>query len=313
MNVTILGCGLYGQAIATTLLENNINVTIWNKFQNEIDNIKDNYKDITFTTNIEQSIKNTNLIIIAIPVNFIESTIQELKSYYNNEDILIASKGIDTKNHKFAYEIVQNILKNNNIGVISGGSFAIDMQNKKLLGLTLGTNSVSITNKVKKSLENKYIKIQYTNDITGVSVCGSIKNVMAIGFGILDGAKYPESSRFLFLTEAIYEISHLIEYLNGNPETILSYAGIDDITMTCTSQKSRNYSLGKLLGENKSLEEINNYKDNTTIEGLGTSKSIYFLCKEKNIDLPISNIIYNILYNNENYHKLIEYLETKRS
>jgi len=313
MNVTILGCGLYGQAIATTLLENNINVTIWNKFQNEIDNIKDNYKDITFTTNIEQSIKNTNLIIIAIPVNFIESTIQELKSYYNNEDILIASKGIDTKNHKFAYEIVQNILKNNNIGVISGGSFAIDMQNKKLLGLTLGTNSVSITNKVKKSLENKYIKIQYTNDITGVSVCGSIKNVMAIGFGILDGANYPESSRFLFLTEAIYEISHLIEYLNGNPETILSYAGIDDITMTCTSQKSRNYSLGKLLGENKSLEEINNYKDNTTIEGLGTSKSIYFLCKEKNIDLPISNIIYNILYNNENYHKLIEYLETKRS
>lgn len=313
MNVTILGCGLYGQAIATTLLENNINVTIWNKFQNEIDNIKDNYKDITFTTNIEQSIKNTNLIIIAIPVNFIESTIQELKPYYNNEDILIASKGIDTKNHRFAYEIVQNILKTNNIGVISGGSFAIDMQNKKLLGLTLGTNSVSITNKVKKSLENKYIKIQYTNDITGVSVCGSIKNVMAIGFGILDGANYPESSRFLFLTEAIYEISHLIEYLNGDPKTIMSYAGIDDIMMTCTSAKSRNYTLGKLLGENKSLEEINNYKNTTTIEGLGTSKSIYFLSKEKNINLPLTNIIYDILYNNKNYHKLIEYLETKEA
>lgn len=311
MNVTILGCGVYGQAIATSLLENNINVTMWNKFQEEIDNIKDTYKKITFTTNLEQSIKNTDLIIIAIPVNFIESTLKELKPYYNNEDILIASKGIDTKNHKFAYEIVQNILETNNIGVISGGSFAIDMQNKKLLGLTLGTNSNTITNKVKKSLENKYIKIQYTNDIIGVSVCGSIKNVMAIGFGILDGANYPESSRFLFLTEAIYEISHLIEYLNGNPETIMSYAGIDDIMMTCTSSKSRNYSLGKLLGENKPIEEINNYKNNTTIEGLGTSKSIYSLSKEKNINLPLTNIIYNILYNNENYEKLIKYLETK--
>lgn len=311
MNVTILGCGLYGQAIATTLLENNITITMWNKFQEGINTIKDNYKEITFTTNLEQSIKNTDLIIIAIPVNFIESTIQELKPHYKNEDILIASKGIDTKNHKFAYEIVQNVLETNNIGVISGGSFAIDMQNKKLLGLTLGTNSNTITNKVKKSLENNYIKIQYTNDIIGVSVCGAIKNVMAIGFGILDGANYPESSRFLFLTEAIYEISHLINELNGNKETIMSYAGIDDITMTCTSSKSRNYTLGKLLGENKTTEEINNYKDTTTIEGLGTSKSIYFLSKEKNINLPISKIIYEILYNNEKYHKLIEYLETK--
>lgn len=311
MNVSILGCGVYGMALASTLKTNNINVFIWNKFQQEIDNIKDKYPNINFSTNIEESTTNSNLIIIAIPVNFIESTLLELKQYYKGQDILIASKGIDTNNNKFAYEIVRNTLNIGNIGVISGGSFAIDMQNQKPLGLTLGTKTPSITNKVKQYLENNYIKIQYTSDLIGVSICGSIKNVMAIGFGILDGASYPESSRFLFLTEAIYEIKHLIKELNGETSTIMSYAGIDDIMMTCTSSKSRNYTLGKMIGENKTLEEINNYKNNTTIEGLSTSKAIYNLAKEKNILLPITNIIYNILYNNQDYNTLIKYLENK--
>ena len=309
MNITILGCGVYGTAIGTTLLENKNNINMWNKFEREIDNLKDKYPTINFTTNMKMAIENSDLIIIAIPVNFIESTIEELKDCYKGQDILIASKGIDTNKNKFAYEIVKDILNIDNIGVISGGSFAIDMQNKKVLGLTLSTTTPSITNKVKKCFENNYIKIQYTNDYIGVSVCGSIKNVMAIGFGILDGASYPESSRFLFLTEAIYEIKNLIKELNGNESTIMSYAGIDDIMMTCTSTKSRNYTLGRLLGENKSKEEIDEYKNTTTIEGLGTALSIYNLTKEKNINLPLTNIIYNILYNNENFNTLINYLE----
>ena len=188
MNITILGCGVYGTAIASVLLENKTNVTMWNKFEKEINELKNKYNSINFTTNIEKAIENTDLIIIAIPVNFIESTIKELKPFYQEQDILIASKGIDTINNKFAYEIVKDTLNTENIGVISGGSFAIDMQNKKVLGLTLGTTIPSIKTKVKQCLENNYIKIQYTNDYIGVSICGSIKNVMAIGFGILDGA-----------------------------------------------------------------------------------------------------------------------------
>lgn len=311
MNATILGCGSYGLAIATTLLENNTNITIWNKFQHEIDNIKNNYPNIKFTTNLKTSITNTDLIIIAIPVNFIEQTIKELKNYYTNQDILITSKGIDTKNNKFAYLIIKDILKIENIGIISGGSFAIDMQTKKPLGLTLATSTPSIENKVKQYLKTNYINIQYTQDILGVSICGSMKNVMAIAFGILDGANYPESTKFLFLTKAIYEIEYLIKKLNGNQSTIMSYAGLDDIIMTCTSQKSRNYTLGNLIGKNENITKINNYKNNTTIEGLGTSKSIYNLAKQNNINLPISNTIYNILYNNQDYNTLIDYLKVQ--
>ena len=98
MNITILGCGVYGSAIASVLLENKTNVTMWNKFEKEINELKNKYNSINFTTNIEKAIENTDLIIIAIPVNFIESTIKELKPFYQEQDILIASKGIDTIN-----------------------------------------------------------------------------------------------------------------------------------------------------------------------------------------------------------------------
>lgn len=309
MNITILGAGAYAKALAFNF--NNCTLTMWSKFRNEIETLKEKYKNINLTTNLEQAIKNTNLIVIAIPIAFLEETIINIKDYYQNQDILIATKGIDIKTKNFAYEIVKKHLNNSKLGIISGGTFAQDMEEKKVMGLTLATTHNSITEKIKNHLESNYLKIQYTNDYIGVSICGSIKNVMAIGFGLLDGANLPPSSRFLFLTEAIYEINNLIIELNGNKDTILSYAGIDDIMMTCTSSLSRNYTLGKIIGENKPIKEIEEYKNNTTIEGLGTSKAIYELSIEKNINLPICTTIYQILYENKNYQELITLLEKK--
>lgn len=314
MKVSILGCGAYGMALANSFLyKGNSKITMWSKFHEEVINLGNKYLEFEFTSNIDKAIKDTDLIVIAIPVTFLEDTIIALKPFYNGQDILIASKGIDTKRQKFGYEIVLEHLKNVPIGAISGGTFAEDMNDKKVMGLTLGTNVKSIDNKVKLLLESDFLKIQYTNDMIGVSVCGAIKNVMAIGFGMLDGSNYPPSSKFLFLTEAIYEIQNLIEILGGDKNTVMSYAGIDDIMMTCTSSQSRNYTIGSLIGSNKSEEEINNYKSTTTIEGLGTSEAIYRLAQNKNIDLPLSETIYNILYNDKNYMELIYLLEKRES
>lgn len=313
MNITILGCGVYGTALSCMFRENNCNIKMWNKFDNVFPELKEKYPDTIFTTNLKESIKNSNLIVVAIPITFLENVIIELKQYYNNQDILIASKGINIEDELFASQIIKKHINSKNIGAISGGTFAIDMQNKKVMGITLGTTSQSIATKVKNSFENKYLKVQYIDDLIGVQICGAIKNVIAIGFGILDGANYPESTRFLYLTKAIYEINNLIQKLGGNEKTIMSYAGIDDIMMTCTSSKSRNYTLGKLIGEKKNIEEINNYKQTTTIEGLGTALAIYNLCKKNNLNLDICNIIYDILYNNKNSNELIKYLEKSES
>lgn len=309
MKITILGCGAYGLALGKSFLGNDI--TMWSKFQKEVDSLTDSCSKLKFTTDLEQATRETDLVVIAIPVAFLEETLREYKKYYHGEDILIASKGIDTDTLKFAYEIVNDCLGAVAMGVISGGTFATDMGKGKVMGLTLSTTSEEIITKVRQGLADSHLKVQVTNDMIGVSVCGSIKNVMAIGFGMLDGALYPESSRFLFLTEAIYEIKKLIVELGGTSETIMSYAGIDDIMMTCTSAKSRNYSLGRMIGENRTSEEIAEYKNKTTIEGLGTSKAIYLLSEKKDIVLPIVAIIYKILYEDGKLEDLISYLEEK--
>lgn len=310
MNITILGCGAYGMALASVFLEKENNkVSIWNKFEHEISEFGEKYLSINFTTNLGSAVKVADLIVIAIPVAFMDETILSLKEVYEGQDILIASKGIDIDSSLFAYEIIKKHLGDVPVGVISGGTFATDMVNKKVMGITLGTKYDSIKNKVRTSFETNFLKVQYIDDIIGVSVCGSIKNVMAIGFGLLDGANFPPSSRFLFLTKAIYEIRDLIKALGGNEDTVMSYAGIDDIMMTCTSKESRNYSLGNLIGKNSTKEEIEDYKSKTTIEGLGTSEAIYKLAKDKNIELPLSEVIYKILYDDKDISELIKILE----
>ena len=309
MKITILGCGAFGTAIASLFEKKDVQTVIWSKFEKEIEKEQKNYPTIKITTSLQEACHLSDLIIIAIPINFIKDTILELKPYYQNQDILIASKGIDTKTHQFASEIILSILENAPIGIISGGSFAIDMKNKNVLGLTLATKHNTIKEKVKKYMESDIVKIQYIKDTIGLPICGAIKNVMAIGFGMLDGAKLPDSSKVLFLTNAIYEIKYLISTLQGEEDTIMTYAGIDDIMMTCTSSTSRNYTLGNLIGSNKSKEEIEKYKQETTIEGLGTAKAMYELAKNKHINLPLTNTIYQILYEEKNYLELINTLK----
>ncbi len=311
MKITILGCGVFGTALGTAFLNKKPNLWMWSKFEEEVKACTPKYPDIKFTTNLEEALVKTDLIVIAIPVAFLKETLTTLKKYYQNQDILIASKGIEATSLKFAYELVEEVLPNAPLGVLSGGTFAIDMINQNIMGLTLGTTHETIKEKTRLYLEQDFLKIQYTNDIIGVSICGAIKNVMAIGFGLLDGKNLPESSKFLFLTEAIYEINSLIIALKGESTTIMSYAGIDDIMMTCTSSKSRNYTLGKMIGEQLSTNKIEEYKTTTTIEGLGTSQAIYNLVQKKNITLPISTTIYKILYENKNPNQLINLLKKK--
>jgi len=317
MKISIIGTGAYGLALATMFNENKNNITMWSKFETESNKLKttNEFKGnklpttLNYTINMEECIKDSDLIVIAIPVAFITETIEELKKYYNNQCILIASKGIEQKSNLFAIDIVKKNIKVKDIGVISGGTFATDMLKKEPMGLTLATKSNKLKNIVLNSLKNEYLKIQTTKDIIGIELCGSVKNIMAIASGMIDGLSYGDSTKFLFITKAIYEIQYLIETFGGNKKTILTYAGIDDISMTCSSSNSRNFTLGKLIGNNNPKEEIETYKKETTIEGLYTTKSIYDLLKKEHINCPLINIIYNILYKDENPTKLIDYLK----
>lgn len=322
MNVTILGAGAYGIALSAMFLKNNCNITMWTnseesklQLENERSNNKvlPNYKiddNIKFSTNLEDSIKNANLIVIAIPVKFVTNIILELKKYYKyNQHICIASKGIEQGSCLFIANIIKKNIKTKKICVISGGTFAVDMIKNVPLGLSLASKNKSTINIMRKTLQNEYLKLTVTNDVFGVEMYGAVKNVIAIASGIIDGMGYPESTKCMFITKALNDIVELIYQMGGNKKTILTYAGIGDLLLTCNSIKSRNYSFGRMIGEKTDKKIIDEYKENTTIEGLYTLKSIYDLIHSKKIKMPIINIIYDIVYRDKDINLLEDYLK----
>lgn len=309
-------------ALASIFYNNKCNIKMWTNSEDEMNTLLRNRKSdkinynipsgIIISTDMKEVVLNTDIIVVAVPAKFVDSTSKELNKYFkSNQVICIASKGIEQGSCLFLYDIIRNNIDTSNIGVISGGTFAEDIINRVPIGFSLASRSNYTRNIITKAMANDYVKIRHTRDIIGTEICGSIKNVIAIAAGMIDGMGYPISTSTMFITESLHDIKSLIKALGGNKKTILSFAGFGDILLTCTSTKSRNYTLGKLIGEGKSKEEIDNYIESTTIEGLYTLHSIKKLLRNKKIKMPIINLIYDIIVNEKEPSNLTKFLIEK--
>lgn len=322
MKIGILGCGAYGLALAHILIKNKKDTTIWTPNEEECNEIRknrkskklDNYqvpKALTITTSLEETVKEKDLIVIAVPAFAFEETIIKMKEYTTKKQvILIATKGIQQNTCLFLHDVFKKYYTNM-IGVISGPTFATDIVKDSAIGFSLATRNKKVDKIIRNCFENSTTKFRTTRDITGIEICGSIKNVMAIASGMLEGMNATDSTRALFLTESMNDIKELIDALGGKKKSILSFAGFGDILMTCTSKNSRNYTYGYLIGAGKSKEEIEKYREETTIEGLYTLKSIHKLVRRKKVKMPIINLIFDIINDKKDKEELLKFLITK--
>lgn len=323
MKIGLFGTGAYGLALSDVLVKNNCDITMWTKIEEEkrlleetgkIDKYLPDYyidKSIKITTSVEECMKDKDLLIISIPAAFVSSLCDEMKSFINNDHILIATKGIEQNTGLFISQIVQNKLNDKNVAVISGPTFAEDMVKGMPSGLSIASKSIDTINISKEALQNNYVKLRETDDVIGVEICGSIKNVIALASGMLEGLKANESTKAMFITEAMHDIENILDAFDCNKRTVMSYAGIGDLLLTCTSTKSRNYSFGKLIGEKPGKDKIDEYIKNTTIEGYYTLESIYQLLKDKEVTIPIIDLIYDIVVNGKDPSELLIFLVVK--
>ena len=322
MKVGILGAGAFGLALSHILVKNKVTVEMWTHNEEEVKVLDkkriskklDGYKipkEIKFSTNLEETVNGKNLIVMAIPAFAFEDVTKQLSKYIKkNQPVLIATKGIQQNTCLFLNDVFAKYLKNS-VAVISGPTFAVDMIKDAPIGFSMATKSHKTEMVIRKCFENSTTKFRMTRDVTGIEICGSIKNVMAIASGMLEGMGVTDSTRALFLTESMNDIKELIDALGGKKKSILSFAGFGDILMTCTSKNSRNFSFGYLIGSGASKKEIDKYLENTTVEGMYTLKSIHKLVRRKKVKMPIINLIHDIIEGKKDKEEILKFLIQK--
>ena len=294
MRTLVIGAGAYGLALSYSLKGE---VFVYSSISDEIDLLNKTRRsdlfDVSFGDNIHfvNSIDfSYDLIIVALPSVVIKSEFDKLDLI--DVPVIIASKGIC--DGKFIYDILKDFFSS--IYVLSGPSFASDMINGESIVLTLAGPS-------ELDIFKDNIKLEYTNDIFGVELCGILKNVFAISCGILNGMEVSDSTKAAFLNLVINETMNILFYLECDPSTIFLACGMGDIILTCTSSNSRNYSFGYMIGQGCSSNEINEYLKVNTVEGVNT---LNFL--KDMIQNDLADLIYNIIYNGVDCSKLLEYI-----
>ena len=322
MNITFIGSGIYGIALALNTSKNVERVTMITHNKELLDNFNKNRsfnpvldkkvpENIMITNDMEK-IKNTDLIIISSSSKYVRSTSNDILPYYDKKiPVCIATKGIENDTSSFSSDIVKSILKTHNISVLSGPSFATDIINNEPVALSLAATSKYAYDTTFKAFSNDRFKLRKSKDIHSVQICGTIKNVIAIASGIIEGLGYSESTRAFLITESLHDIKSLLKKLHISYTSILSFAGMGDLILTCSSVKSRNFRYGILIGKKSNEDEINNFLKSNTVEGYDALIAIKNLMNKKNIDLPIINVIYDICINKKNPEILSEFLINK--
>ena len=314
MKIGIIGTGAYAIAIASILEKKELEILMWTKIESEYQELITNHQNskvidyklnnkVKYTKDLKEITQDTNIIILALPTLYVKETLEILKPYWQDQILLIATKGMleDTLIHEY----IKNELQIKKIVCMSGPTFAKDIIKEKSIGFTIASQELANIQEIQSLFKNiSYIKTDTTRDIIGVELCGILKNIVAIASGILYGMNLSPSTISRFLVDISTEMQNIIEKLNGQRETFLTYAGLGDFFLTNTNKESRNFTFGKLIGENQNTEL---YKQNTTLEGYENLKHFYFFLKKKNIDSSIIDILYKIVYESKPNELLLEY------
>lgn len=314
MKVCFIGSGAWATALANVVSDNNHEAVLYGIIEEEINDININHQNskyfneikinsnITATLNIEEALKDSEIVVIAVPSNQIRNVLQKIEKIINSRPIILnVSKGFDNVTHKRLSEVIKESIDNSKIaGVVSliGPSYAEEVISRYYTAICSVSSSIKCAEKVQEVFSNQYFRVYTNTDEIGSEVGAGIKNVIAIASGILTGLGYKDNSRAALITRGLAEIARYGVALGANQKTFAGLTGIGDLFLTCSSKTSRNYSCGIEIGKlDSSYEFLKN--NNKTIEGIYACKIIHESALKLNIDMPIVKAVYEVLYNNK--------------
>lgn len=322
MKTCIVGGGSWGIALASVLSENNRDVTLYMRSSEQKDYILKNkrspkyLKDFIFPDNIKltddiKSVSGCDVVVLATPFQKMEEILLEIKPYISQETVLLnVSKGLNIENCETGEYFANKVCPENKYAVLSGPSHAEEVSKKMITTVVICSNDIEIAKDLQDLFMNEYFRVYIHTDVSGVEVAGALKNVIAIGSGILKGINEGDNARAALITRGLVEISRLGKKMGCNMLTFMGLAGMGDLIVTATSVHSRNFRAGVLIGDGVPVERLEE-EVGETVEGLKTVKAAHILAKKYDVEMPITEAIYEGIYENKDPHKAILELMTR--
>lgn len=322
MKTCIVGGGSWGIALASVLSTNDRDVTLYMRSSEQKEYILKNkrspkyLKDFVFPDNINltddlRSLDGCDLAVIATPFQKMEEILIEIKPHLSQKTIILnVSKGLNIENCETGEYFANKICPDNKYAVLSGPSHAEEVSKKMITTVVICSKDIEVAKSLQDLFMNEYFRVYIHTDVSGVEVAGALKNVIAIGSGILKGINEGDNARAALITRGLFEIARLGKKLNCNMMTFMGLAGMGDLIVTATSVHSRNFRAGVLIGKGVPVERLED-EVGETVEGLKTVKAAHILSKKYNIEMPITEAIYKGIYENKDPHKAILELMTR--
>lgn len=311
--VTVLGAGSWGMALAKVLAENGHEVNIWSRPKDaeivaEINQEHTNeryLKDVVFpesitaTTDLKEAIADREIILVVIPTVGIRNIAQQLNEIIDSPKIIVhAAKGLEQETYQRISTILEEEIapkKRSAVVALSGPSHAEEVAVQDLTSVTSASRNQEAAKKVQYLFMNDYFRVYRNEDIIGVELGAALKNIIAVGAGALNGLGYGDNAMAALVTRGLAEISRLGVELGAEPQTFMGLSGVGDLIVTCTSSHSRNWRAGKMIGEGHNLEDTQ-AEIGMAIEGLSTVIAAKELAEARAIDMPITQAIYKVAY-----------------
>lgn len=320
-NICIIGSGSWGVALGIHLANLGHNIKMWSFMQEEADLINNEKKckflpqakipeNIFCTTDLKTAIDGTEMILIVTPSKFVRETVKKFKKYVTNQYIIICSKGFEEATLYTLNEVIEEELPNSKIGGLSGPSHAEEVSLGIPTALVIASKEEEILKSVQQTFMSESLRIYTSYDLQGAELGGALKNIIAFCAGAISGLNLGDNTFAALLTRGLSEMAKLIIEMGGNPKTIYGLTGLGDLIVTCMSNHSRNRRAGILIGQGKTIEEAKQ-EIGMTIESIDNIKTAYKLAQKYNVEMPIVNTVYNVLFENLNAKKAIADLMTR--
>lgn len=310
MKTVVIGSGSWGTALAQVLADNNEDVIVYGVDENEVKDINENHRNSKYfpevvlnenlkATNDMDVVKDADVVVLAVPTTAIEPVSRQVAEKLEKKAIVVnLAKGFNPGTNERMSEVIRRVIpeeKLSSVVSLIGPSHAEEVVERQLTSIDAVSLNEADAQAIQNAFSNNYLRIYTGDDEIGSELGAAVKNVMAIASGMIAGLGYADNTRAALITRGLQEMIRFGTHFGGNPKTFIGLTGVGDLIVTCSSLNSRNFQAGYQIAKENDVRHFLDTNTKTT-EGIKTAKIVHELAKKENIDMPICEEVYQILY-----------------